>query len=169
MNAPRLPLSRLSQAVRKSPLIATIIALCVNWPCRADPEATDCPTSPPTATGVFHLRSECAALGNQILRTNVVGLALTQSAVSHYKAVTNRCYVLLTVQAAKLAHRPYRIDSYLYDGQTGEMLAALHGGFADDNKGGIVYDRSHEPASISHGYYDDTKAYIDGLMDVGQR
>ena len=77
-----------------------------------------------TATEVFHLRSECAALGKKILDSSLVGPALYQSQVSHYEPRTNRCYVELTIQTAD----PHRFNDhfgrYLYDGQTGELLAS---------------------------------------------
>jgi len=77
----------------------------------------------PTATEVFHLRSECAQLGEKILNNNFIGRALTQSQVSHYNPKTNRCHVELTVQSADMTKPPEVMSGYLFDGQTGEMLA----------------------------------------------
>lgn len=76
----------------------------------------------PTATEVFHLRSECASLGQKILDNNAIGNALTQSQVSHYNPATNRCYVQLTVQSANLSGNYF--SNYLFDGQTGDILAS---------------------------------------------
>ena len=77
---------------------------------------------PPSATELFELRSKCAALGEKILRENVIGSALTQSEVSHYDPKTARCYVELTVQNADITN-PTITSTYLYDGQTKELLA----------------------------------------------
>ena len=76
----------------------------------------------PTATEVFHLRQECVALGQKILDNNIVGAALTSSQVSHYNPVTNRCYIQLTTMSANLSNDYF--SNYLFDGQTGEMLAS---------------------------------------------
>lgn len=78
---------------------------------------------PPTATEVFHLRSECAELADKIMNENTIGIALTQSVLSHYDPKTNRCYAELTVQSADLSGNYFA--EYLYDGQTKEMLAFI--------------------------------------------
>jgi hypothetical protein len=50
------------------------------------------PTAPrASASEVFCLRSECAALGQKIVDEDVVGVALTVTAASHYNPGTNRC------------------------------------------------------------------------------
>ncbi len=79
----------------------------------------------PTATEVFHLRSECAKLGEGILEGNPIGSALTDSQVSHYNPLTNRCYVELDVQNADLSGPVYYLHRTLWDGQTGELLASV--------------------------------------------
>ncbi len=88
---------------------------------KAGPEPTV--SLPPTATEVFHLRSECAQLGEKILAANVIGVALTHDQVSHYDPKTNRCYVQVTVQTNDLTKSNDYYATYLYDGQTSEMLA----------------------------------------------
>jgi hypothetical protein len=148
--------------------LTLIMAAGFPWPCNAEDASAEKTNRLPTATEVFHLRSECAALGRKILDGNFVGPAVQETQVSHYDPKSNRCYVLLTLQPADLTKASYRIDNYLYDGQTGEMLAALHYK-GEDKKAGIVYDVQHEPTTITNGYYDDTKAYIEGLMDEGHR
>ena len=75
----------------------------------------------PTASEVFRLRSECAALGQKILDNNLIGNALTQSQVSHYNPTINRCFIEMTVQSGDLSGDDF--SEYLYDGQTGGMLA----------------------------------------------
>jgi hypothetical protein len=85
--------------------------------------ATDEPAfRKPTATEVFNLRSKCAELGEKILNENVIGAALAQEQVSHYDPSSSRCYVKLSVHTADLAHIRDTFTSYLYDGQTGQML-----------------------------------------------
>jgi hypothetical protein len=64
-------------------------------------------------------------MGNKILENNLIGSALTQSQLSHYNSVDNRCYVLLTVTTANLRAPLEEItsDYFLEDGQTGDILA----------------------------------------------
>jgi hypothetical protein len=81
--------------------------------------------SAPTATEIFNLRSKCAELGQQIMETNNIGIALTQGVETHYDPLTNRCYAELDVSMADMS----KFDEYnsrtLYDGQTKEMLAHI--------------------------------------------
>jgi hypothetical protein len=77
----------------------------------------------PTATEVFNLRSKCAEFGDKIMSRNTIGSALAQDQVSHYDPKTNRCYVELDVHMADLSKWDDYRSRYLYDGQTGEMLA----------------------------------------------
>ena len=77
----------------------------------------------PTASEVFHLRTACSEFGVKIMNENFIGRALTQDQVSHYDPKTNRCYVQLTVQSADMSGKFFA--SYLYDGQTKEMLAFI--------------------------------------------
>jgi len=87
---------------------------------------------PPTAEEAYRLQDDCTRRGEKVLRGNVVGSALTQEQVSRYNMVTNRCYVRLDVHAMDLSQwQQYDNSSYLYDGQTGEMLA-----FITTKKGG---------------------------------
>ena len=124
--------------------------------------AADAPA--PTATEIFNLRSECAALGQKILENNVIGRPLTQSQVSHYEPRTNRCYVELTVEIAN-AQTPSGMSSthrYLFDGQTGEMLAAAM--IEKAERSGKVYDRTYiQQIGNDAGFANATK-YIDDRM-----
>jgi hypothetical protein len=61
-------------------------------------------------------------MGAKIMNENIIGSALTQSEVSRYNPASNRCYVDLQVSSADLSKFETSSD-YLYDGQTGEMLA----------------------------------------------
>ena len=91
----------------------------------------------PTASEVFKLRSECAGLGDQLLQANIIGTALAHDALSHYDPNTNRCYVEITVHTADLsAENPYQA-TYLYDGQTRQMLATFT--IKKGQKSGMVY------------------------------
>lgn len=119
---------------------------------------------PPTATEVFHLRSECAALGKKILDENIVGPALHQTEISRYNPLTNRCYVELIVQSADLTKPLTSLSRYLYDGQTGEMLAATRA--ENGQKWGMMYDQNHVPAiDIKiNAVWDDANRYIDAML-----
>lgn len=69
-----------------------------------------------------------------------MGIALTQDVVSHYDPETNRCYVQLTVTTADLSKPQDYFGTYLYDGQTGEMLAWARN--EHEKKSGMVFDGS---------------------------
>jgi hypothetical protein len=101
--------------------LGIVVASC--GPSRERDPQTSKPMAPPSATEVFHLRSECEALGENIMGGNIIGRALTQSQTSHYDPATNRCYVELNVNTADLTQFSDYFSRYLYDGQTGEMLA----------------------------------------------
>lgn len=116
----------------------------------------------PTATEAFNLRSKCAALGEQILESNVIGSALTQSQVSHYEPRTNRCYVELTIQTADMTKPMNYLNRVLYDGQTKEMLAFSR--IEKGTKSGNVFDRQHQATSLQNAGWDDANAYIDEMM-----
>jgi hypothetical protein len=79
----------------------------------------------PSASEVFDLRSKCAALGEKLLAENAVGSALDQDQVSRYSPETNHCYVKIEVYSSVLTTPPdsFVTRKYLYDGQTGELLA----------------------------------------------
>jgi hypothetical protein len=117
--------------------------------------------SPPTATEIFHLRSECAALGEKILDANVVGSALSKSQISRYDPQTNRCYVELTVQSADTSKPIYYFSRSVYDGQTGEILAIAR--IKNGIKWGMVYDQNYQ-TKISNDDYDNARIYIYVIM-----
>lgn len=130
------------------------------------------PSTPiPTATEVFHLRSECARLAEKMLENDVVGIALTKSQLSHYNPQSNRCYVELSAQTADLTDPNIYASDTLYDGQTGELLAqrTFKGRSCpvvgpDCKMTGNVFDKHHE-SSVGKTSYDDASGYIDSLMD----
>lgn len=126
--------------MRNLTLLAASAALLVSCGGQGSPQkqAASPEVNPrPTATEVFHLRSECAQLGQKILDGNVVGTALTQSQLSRYDPGTNRCYVQLTVQTADLTKPIQYLANYLFDGQTGEMLATAK--LENGKRSGIVF------------------------------
>jgi hypothetical protein len=90
---------------------------------RSKPAADEAAFRKPSATEVFNLRSKCAELGEKIKRGNAIGVALAQEQASHYDAKSNRCYVELTTHMADQSHFDDHLGRYLYDGQTGEILA----------------------------------------------
>jgi hypothetical protein len=147
--------------------VAIIVASGFFWPCEAENPSPEMTNRLPTATEVFHLRSECAALGRKILDNNVVGSALSQSQISHYDPKSNRCYVELTVQTADLTKPQDVFRRYLFDGQTDDMLAVTR--IEKGERSGMVFDRHHDIITDANARYDDTTAYIDALMDEGHR
>lgn len=120
-----------------------------------------------TAAEVFELRSKCADLGQKIINNNTIGIALSQDQVSHYDSTTNRCYVEVTVQTADLSKAGDYFEQYLYDGQTGEMLASIRND-RRNSKWGMVYDHQHKsPIPVPYDatvLYDDALSYIDSKM-----
>jgi hypothetical protein len=93
----------------------------------------------------------------KIMNGNRIGIALTQEQVSHYDPKSNRCYVELTVHMADLTRYDEYFSRFLYDGQTGEMLASslsekgVKRGFVMGSSGGGVG-------------FDAANAKIDALM-----
>ena len=75
------------------------------------------------ATEVFNLRSQCAALAGRLLAGGVHGPDVQARQKSNYSPVNNRCYVELDFSPADASSPDYQATRYLYDGQTGEMLA----------------------------------------------
>lgn len=143
--------------------VLTLAACHQEVPCVAQPTAQQpTPTfQPPTATEAFHLRSECAKLGQEILAGNMVGAALTQDVTANYDARDNRCYVDLTVMTADMnvpQDSPAFVHSRsLYDGQTRELLAEAH--IKNGQKAGIVYKGAITPIG-----FDPVIEYINAKM-----
>jgi len=127
--------------------------------------AARAPATSPTATAteVFHLRSECASLGQKILNGNIVGVALTQDQVSHYDPQTNRCYVQLTVQTADLSKPGNYFSTTLYDGQTGDILAFAR--TEHDKKSGMVFDGSLPDGHDPDRFWNHATDFINGKME----
>jgi hypothetical protein len=118
----------------------------------------------PTATEVFHLRSECAALGEKIMNENAIGKALTQSVYTRYNPKTNRCYVHHVVQTADLSTPEDKsiFHDYLLDGQTKEMLATHS--VERGKRSGIVYDLDYRAKRPNDWFGDAAEKYIEDMM-----
>lgn len=146
-------------------LIAAVMTLAAchkEVPCPAPHETAT--TQLPTATEVFHLRTECAQLGNKILDGNLIGSALTQEVVSNYDPRDNRCYVDLTVSTADLNVSPfspaYYQNRFLYDGQTHELLASSQ--IKNGEKSGIVFKFKGDSPPVD---FNGVSEYINSKMD----
>jgi hypothetical protein len=116
----------------------------------------------PTATEVFNLRSKCAELGEKIMKNIVISEALKKDQLSHYEPKTNRCYVQLTVSNADLAKGDDYFQQYLFDGQTGQVLAAIR-----REKGVRSGDISVDPSPLngnSDELYLDASMFISKMM-----
>jgi hypothetical protein len=142
----------------------SVFLILVSLPCVSGSRAAERIQQLPSATEVFHLRSLCAKLGEQLSDENAIGSALTKDQVSRYDPKSNRCYVELSVR--KISPKD-AIDDYVnrtfYDGQTKEMLA-----FAKIEKGkkvGMIFDKQGSMADPSKNLgWDDASAYIDDKM-----
>ncbi len=88
-------------------------------------QPSNCPVAPPTAAEVFHLRTECAELGEKLLLKLYDSPYADQE--SHYDPLTNRCYVEIHhwegVLREGVVTNPKLARMYLYDGQTQSLLA----------------------------------------------
>jgi hypothetical protein len=116
----------------------------------------------PTATEVFDLRSKCAELGEKILDHTVIGDAQKKDQISHYEPKTNRCYVQLTVWNANPAKEGEHFEQDLLDGQTGQVLAAIH-----RDKGVRSGEISIDPSPLSGNsdeLYVDASIFISKMM-----
>ena len=112
----------------------------------------------PTATEVFNLRSQCAKMGEDVLSSNIVGTALTQSKISYYDPKKNRCFVELDVNSVDLT---LPVDKsihsrHLFDGQTNELIATTD--IKNGEESGIVFKQS------IYGF-DNVNEYINQIMD----
>lgn len=116
----------------------------------------------PTATEVFNLRSKCADLGEKIMKNTVIGDALKKDQLSHYEPKTNRCYVRLTVWNATLGKGDEYFQQYLFDGQTGQMLAAIHR--ENGVKSGDIYSDPAPSQGNSDEMYVDASIFISQTM-----
>lgn len=98
---------------RRMPTAVAALLFC--FPAGASPK--------PTATEVFHLRSECGRLGKQLLEENsITGIADAHGfsgVTSKYDEETNRCYVLIK----DIYLKEGVTQLYLYDGQGGGVIA----------------------------------------------
>jgi nitrate reductase alpha subunit len=116
----------------------------------------------PTATEVFDLRTKCAELGDKIMKNTVIGDALKKDQLSHYEPKTNRCYVQLTVWNANPAKGDEYFQQYLFDGQTGQVLAAIR-----REKGVRSGEISIDPSPLngnSDELYVDASIFISKMM-----
>jgi nitrate reductase alpha subunit len=123
--------------------------------------SADTPTfRAPTATEVFDLRSKCAELGEKIIKNTVVRDGLKKEELSHYEPKTNRCYVRLTVWNANVGKGDEYFQQYLFDGQTGQMLAAIH------RENGVKSGDLYSEPSPSQGNPDEM--YVDASIFISQ-
>lgn len=92
------------------------------------------------------------------MNDNIIGVARTQSQVSHYNSQTNRCYVELTVQNADINTvntKSGYFATYLFDGQTKDMLAFVK--IEKGTKSGIAFKKG-----ISG--FDEVSTYINEMI-----
>ena len=116
----------------------------------------------PTATEVFNLRSKCADLGEKIMKNTAVGNELKKDQLSRYDPKTNRCFVQLTVWNANLGKGDDYFQRYLYDGQTGQVLAAMrreHG-----VRSGDIYSEPPPAQGNPDEMYVDASIFISQMM-----
>src|SRR5690242_1647394 len=116
----------------------------------------------PSASEIFDLRSKCAELGEKIAKNKVPGDHLQKDELSHYDPKTNRCYVRLTVRNANLGKGDEDFQQYLFDGQTGQVLAMArreHG-----VRSGDIYSDPPPSAGNPDEMYVDASLFISQMM-----
>ena len=106
------------------------------------------------------MRSKCAELGEKIMKDTVVRDALKKDQVSHYEPKTNRCYVQLTIWNPNLASGDDYFQRVLFDGQTGQVLAAIH-----REKGIRSGEISIDPSPLNGN---DDELYVDASMFISK-
>jgi hypothetical protein len=145
------------------PYITGALALVLSAACAgfAQPPTRPCG---PSATEVFHLRTECGALGEKIQNEQRQpfsdSLSYTKSYTAHYDPEANRCFVRIDAVSVTKDHAVV-IDATLYDAQSHAVLA----GYA------VVHRSNGEPMTevgqigadtiSGHAGYLKAKAFID--------
>ena len=116
----------------------------------------------PTATEIFELRSKCQKLGDQKLEDSFAGSYWSQTVTTNYDIVNHHCYIKLELSPADLSLplEKRKTQTYLFDGQTGEMLASFRTE-GTDRRSGIVNDQYWEGGSIG---FDAAANYINKMM-----
>jgi hypothetical protein len=97
------------------------------------------------------------------MKNTLTGDELTKNQVSHYDPKTNRCYVQLTIWNANPAkgEEYYRQD--LYDGQTGQVLAAVRR--EKGTRYGDIYNSPSPMNGTSDELYLDASNFITKMME----
>lgn len=143
-------------------------------------------TAPPTATEIFHLRTECAALADKMTHEfeemqlmvpipKTIRSPETYETHSHYDPTTNRCYADITsfYSTAPVSNGHYLQDSRepwvehrhraLYDAQTKDVLASSS--IDGDKRVGSVFEEGHQKYfADANASFDDATDYIDAKM-----
>jgi hypothetical protein len=116
----------------------------------------------PTATEVFDLRTKCAELGEKIMKNTAARADLKKEELSHYEPKTNRCYVRLTLWNGNVGKGDEDFQQYLYDGQTGQMLAAIRR--QNGVKSGDIYSDPPPSQGGPEEMYVDASIFISQMM-----
>ena len=138
-------------------LLAAVAALAIGGAANAQ-LTSKLQFQPPTATEFFQLQSECAKLGQKKLKSNNAS-GYNQTMSSRYSSEDGRCYVAIYAADTIIPNHRY---SYLYDGQSDELLAVT-GVTEDGAKWGEMFpDRKGDiHAAAAKDYdYDPVSEYI---------
>jgi hypothetical protein len=87
---------------------------------------------------------------------------LKKEELSHYDPKTNRCYVRLTVWNANPGNGDEYFHQYLFDGQTGQMLAAVRR--ENGVKSGDIYSDPPPSQGGPEEMYVDASIFISQMM-----
>lgn len=135
-------------ATARTALVAVVAAACVPASAAADEAETAI--------------AACNALGEAILRDNPVRAAVYRNQLSRYDSWTDRCYVEMHVETTAAGAGSDRVGRFLYDGDTGELLAFAE--TRDGHKSGRVFDLSHPTTTFENSGWDDAVDYIAAMM-----
>jgi hypothetical protein len=111
----------------------------------------------PTATEIFHLRSECGGLGEKIRKQRQDEGGMPDASwqtwqTSHYDPSNNRCYVKISSELIFLGgpqKKPYESHGYeLYDGQSHSVLAlASYGRYSGPDPTTRDFEKGTDPTT----------------------
>jgi len=96
------------------------------------------------------------------MKNTVIGDALKKDQLSRYDPKTNRCYVQLTVWNADLTKGDENFQRYLFDGQTGQVLAAIRR--EKGTRSGDIYSDPSPAQGNSDEMYLDASIFISQAM-----
>lgn len=114
---------------------------------------------PQSTTEVFALRERCHAMADKLSAGLAYGEYWTRNIRSNYSLKFSHCYVVLEDSTADISAKRQKRGVTLYDGLTGELLAAAD--TDGDKQTGQIFDEDWDNNRFG---FDATTEYIHQLM-----